>query len=439
MKNNLTTSRKEKTRRKRQTCCGQMHHSGGLEAEVEVAEQVGVEDLVGGVEDLVGGVEEEDEEIFREFMEEEARKEEEYARRCREEEEWEAQMDWTHPMHWTEDGNEGNREGEDIQYEDIAAFEDVAANEMVQLNEDVAAMKLLQQMNDVKGNATEDRNSVGHIAEEAKQMHVEIMEERRGVEQAECYGFGSTIPCYPVHGSVTKVQAKTKYGRLVDEKTLEVAGVGDVILKTTLGTSMTSKWNVSEGSLVVTLRKKCGSLYMVEILASTSNVPRVRKTPRSGRLRIPDEELQGTERCLTHLKVSSCDSFVKHYVKDRVRDSEMADFNKPEWYFPLEFDMKVAKASRELTLSKKSLEEFNRAWEVEDRDMTMEEYVQYETEKALRNAIVYDDPLSLKSDFSSEPTSCGHSDAFTTHILAHIRNMEDHTKQISGEFSVLIL
>ncbi|GKD02181.1 hypothetical protein Tco_1177155, partial [Tanacetum coccineum] len=53
---------------------------------------------------------EQDEEIFREFMEEEARKEEEYARRCREEEEWEAQMDWIHPMHWTEDGNEGNRE-----------------------------------------------------------------------------------------------------------------------------------------------------------------------------------------------------------------------------------------------------------------------------------------------------------------------------------------
>ncbi|GKF42588.1 hypothetical protein Tco_0125930, partial [Tanacetum coccineum] len=85
--------------------------------QVEVAEQVRVEDLVGGVEDLVGGVEEEeqqlahDEEIFREFMEEEARKEEEYARRCREEEEWEAQMDWTRPMHWTEDGNEGNKEG----------------------------------------------------------------------------------------------------------------------------------------------------------------------------------------------------------------------------------------------------------------------------------------------------------------------------------------
>nr|GEY18057.1 hypothetical protein [Tanacetum cinerariifolium] len=42
--------------------------------------------------------------------------------------------------------------------------------------------------------------------------------------------------------------------------------------------------------------------------------------------------------------------------------------------------------------------------EMEERDMTMEEYVQYETEKALRNAIVYDDALSLESCFSSEPT-----------------------------------
>ncbi|GKA53020.1 putative reverse transcriptase domain-containing protein [Tanacetum coccineum] len=78
-------------------------------------------------------------------------------------------------------------------------------------------------------------------------------------------------------GKVTKVQAKTKYGCLVDEKTLEVAGIGDVVLKTTLGTCMMSKWKVSEGSLVVTRWKKCGSLYMVEMLASTSNVPGVRK------------------------------------------------------------------------------------------------------------------------------------------------------------------
>ncbi|GJY50944.1 hypothetical protein Tco_0441791 [Tanacetum coccineum] len=42
--------------------------------------------------------------------------------------------------------------------------------------------------------------------------------------------------------------------------------------------------------------------------------------------------------------------------------------------------------------------------EMEDRHMTMEEYFQYATEKALRNAIVYNDALTSKSDFSPEPT-----------------------------------
>ncbi|GJR96512.1 hypothetical protein Tco_0268686 [Tanacetum coccineum] len=40
--------------------------------------------------------------------------------------------------------------------------------------------------------------------------------------------------------------------------------------------------------------------------------------------------------------------------------------------------------------------------EMEDRDMTMEEYVQYETEKVLRN--VNDDALISELEFSSEPT-----------------------------------
>ncbi|GJR21784.1 hypothetical protein Tco_0970311 [Tanacetum coccineum] len=34
---------------------------------------------------------------------------------------------------------------------------------------------------------------------------------------------------------------------------------------------------------------------------------------------------------------------------------------------------------------------------------------------------------------------CWYQDAFTTYILAHVRNMEDHTEQFSREFSVLIL
>ncbi|GJT61462.1 hypothetical protein Tco_1004995 [Tanacetum coccineum] len=36
--------------------------------------------------------------------------------------------------------------------------------------------------------------------------------------------------------------------------------------------------------------------------------------------------------------------------------------------------------------------------------MTMKEYVQYETEKALKKAIVNNDALASKLDFSSEPT-----------------------------------
>ncbi|GJW25082.1 putative reverse transcriptase domain-containing protein [Tanacetum coccineum] len=44
--------------------------------------------------------------------------------------------------------------------------------------------------------------------------------------------------------------------------------------------------------------------------------------------------------------------------------------------------------------------------EMEDQDMTMEEYVQYETEKALRN--VYDDALTSELEFSSEPIVSPH-------------------------------
>ncbi|GJT32482.1 hypothetical protein Tco_0922901 [Tanacetum coccineum] len=46
-------------------------------------------------------------------------------------------------------------------------------------------------------------------------------------------------------------------------------------------------------------------------------------------------------------------------------------------------------------------------YEMDDPDITMEEYVQLESERALRNefpAIVYNDALASKSDFSSEPT-----------------------------------
>ncbi|GKA10168.1 hypothetical protein Tco_0689601 [Tanacetum coccineum] len=54
-------------------------------------------------------------------------------------------------------------------------------------------------------------------------------------------------------------------------------------------------------------------------------------------------------------------------------------------------------------------------------------------------AIVYNDALTSEPEVSSEPMSCWNPDKFTTHILAHILNMKNHTEQISREFLVLIL
>ncbi|GJY58643.1 hypothetical protein Tco_0458535 [Tanacetum coccineum] len=47
--------------------------------------------------------------------------------------------------------------------------------------------------------------------------------------------------------------------------------------------------------------------------------------------------------------------------------------------------------------------------------------------------------VNKEEERSKEKNSCWYSYAFTTHILAYIRNMEDHIEQISGEFSVLVL
>ncbi|GKA86889.1 putative RNA-directed DNA polymerase [Tanacetum coccineum] len=49
--------------------------------------------------------------------------------------------------------------------------------------------------------------------------------------------------------------------RLADDKTLNIAGVGDVVLKTYFGTS----WTLKDVSLVVARRNKRESLYMVEV------------------------------------------------------------------------------------------------------------------------------------------------------------------------------
>ncbi|GJU84592.1 putative RNA-directed DNA polymerase [Tanacetum coccineum] len=49
--------------------------------------------------------------------------------------------------------------------------------------------------------------------------------------------------------------------RLADDKTLDIAGVGDVVLKTSFGTS----WTLKDVSLVVARGNKRGSMYMVEV------------------------------------------------------------------------------------------------------------------------------------------------------------------------------
>nr|GEW24330.1 retrovirus-related Pol polyprotein from transposon TNT 1-94 [Tanacetum cinerariifolium] len=88
--------------------------------------------------------------------------------------------------------------------------------------------------------------------------------------------------------------------RLADDKTLDIAGVGDVVLKTFLHQRLGD------------MSKICMSM-----LASKSNVSDVRKVDiyfcKPG-LRIPEEEWRGKNTSLVHLKAFGCDSFVK--VKD---------------------------------------------------------------------------------------------------------------------------
>ncbi|GKB99593.1 hypothetical protein Tco_0985730 [Tanacetum coccineum] len=130
---------------------------------------------------------------------------------------------------------------------------------------------------------------------------------------------------------------------------------------------------------------------------------------------------------------------------------------------------------------------------MDDPDIAMEEYIQLEAEKARMrgqefnweidtygkvrcfedinyfkdfknefSAIVYKYALTFEPKVSSKPTEPSGTiesiwwnayylefyacvvrakiqTVFRTHILAHKRNMKDHTEQISGEFYVLIL
>ncbi|GJS07063.1 hypothetical protein Tco_0363859, partial [Tanacetum coccineum] len=71
--------------------------------------------------------------------------------------------------------------------------------------------------------------------------------------------------------------------------------------------------------------------------------------------------------------------------------------------------------------------------ETDDPDITIKEYVQLETERALRNAIVYNDALASKLDFSSEPTvSPQHVDEINTDN----DNDDIDIKQYSGDIFI---
>ncbi|GJT22501.1 zinc finger, PMZ-type containing protein [Tanacetum coccineum] len=88
--------------------------------------------------------------------------EEEYVRRCREQEEWEARMDWTHPMNWIEGSNEGSRDGEQFPAQNNPA--QATQQSMIHTtNEDVAAVdngkgKVVDEATDETAQPSKKRN-----------------------------------------------------------------------------------------------------------------------------------------------------------------------------------------------------------------------------------------------------------------------------------------
>ncbi|GJY68204.1 retrovirus-related pol polyprotein from transposon TNT 1-94 [Tanacetum coccineum] len=187
--------------------------------------------------------------------------------------------------------------------------------------------------------SVEDRNRgrVYDKGQKAEQKQVKIMEDRR--DKASRYSDDALV-CYventvedrimdsgaSFHATYCKEELERFKLRsdkvcLADDKTLDIAGVRNVVLKTSFGTSWTLKdvryipnlkrrsisigqldeegyhvgfrdqqWKVTKGSLVVARRNKCGSLYMVEhqrlgdmsrigmnMLASKGNVPNIQK------------------------------------------------------------------------------------------------------------------------------------------------------------------
>ncbi|GJW60881.1 hypothetical protein Tco_0110216 [Tanacetum coccineum] len=151
---------------------------------------------------------------------------------------------------------------------------------------------------------------------------------------------------------------------LADDKILDIADIGDVVLKTSFGTSWTQKdvrwfgeveesflYNVSEdketvevGARVVVERivmlkmvpktplqfgiaERLSQTFRAESMGFRAEAPKILWADSVSTtyliyripylligLRIPEEELRGKDTSLTHLKVFGCDSFVK--VKD---------------------------------------------------------------------------------------------------------------------------
>ncbi|GJR61035.1 ribonuclease H-like domain-containing protein [Tanacetum coccineum] len=158
---------------------------------------------------------------------------------------------------------------------------------------------------------------------EAEEKQVKIMEDRRDKVQAEYHvdkevnqttrdSYDALVCCVEntaedrimdsgasFHATYSKEELerfkiRTGKVRLADDKTLDIAGIGDVVLKTSFRTIWALKdvrldekgyhvdfrdqqWKVTKGSLVVAHRNKRGSLIGMSMLACKGNVPDVRK------------------------------------------------------------------------------------------------------------------------------------------------------------------
>ncbi|GJV47410.1 hypothetical protein Tco_1437622 [Tanacetum coccineum] len=142
--------------------------------------------------------------------------------------------------------------------------------------------------------------------QEAEQKQVKIMEDRRDKVQAEYHvlelqpegplsesifeacslqGIRLRIVIWIlVHRSMLPIAKKdvrrfsyVRKVRLADDKTLDVADIGDVVLKTSFGRLprrlRRPAVKVTKGSLVVARGNKCGSLIGMNMLASKGNIP----------------------------------------------------------------------------------------------------------------------------------------------------------------------